>query len=263
MYTKLVCTFSLMLASQAAFGMGHKKMNVTEIKGVTESQLSKSDDAKSLSIMVRGRAAELLYRTLDEKKVEQTGTAALGLLKGKNNLQWTVKGKQVSCSRIQKKNGKFDDYACAFELDREGEVAGKVEPFSPTLFNLVKTKTQAKLFPAAKTGGRGLASAAAPMPYPAAAYVMYDKADEKKNAGKPRREFEDALIVFKGPAAAEIMTFLTEAKGYREFMLAGTKGVKGKEISCLGAKSGEPERCALVLSLASGSVSTRKNPLFR
>jgi hypothetical protein len=257
MYTKVVCAISLFLASQAAFGMGHKRMNVTEIKGVTESQLSKSEDSKSLSVMVRGKAAELLYRTLDEKKVQQTGTPALVLLKNKNTTHWTVKGKQVSCSRIQKKNAKFDDYACAFELDRKGEVAGKVEPFTPTLFNLVKTKTQAKLFPQGKPAGRGLASAGQPMPYQAAAYVMFDKGE------KAKREYEDTLIVFKGAAAAQIMGFLTEAKGYREFVLAGAKGVKGKEISCLSAKGAEPERCAIVLSLASGSVSTLKNPLFR
>jgi hypothetical protein len=69
--------------------------------------------------------------------------------------------------------------------------------------------------------------------------------------------------VFKGAAAAEIMGFLTEARGYREFVLAGAKGVRGKEISCLGAKGAEPERCAIVLSLARGSVSTFKNPLFK
>lgn len=260
MYTKSLCVLSLLALSQTAHGMGHKRMAVTEIKGVTESQVAKSPDNKVLSVMVRGKAAELLYRTLDRKKVEQLSSPALALVGEVNNSHWTVHGKQVSCSRIKKKGAKFDDYACAFEIDPKGEVAASTEPFSPSLFNLAKTKTQAKLFPQ-KKAGRGLASAISPAPHSATAYVMYDKDEEKK--GKAKRDYEDALIVFKGPAAVEIMGFLSEANKYKEYMLGGAKGLKGKEISCLSAKGGEPERCALVVSLESGSISTQKNPLFR
>lgn len=263
MFTKTLYTLSFLLLSQAAYGMGHKKMNLTEIKGVTESQLFKSADAQVLSIMVRGKAAELLYRTLEEKRVKKTGTEALDLLKDKNAAHWTVQGKQISCSKIQNKIAKVNDYACAFALDPEGEVAGQLEPFTPTLFNLVKTKTQARLFSAKKPSGRGIASVSSPVPHETGAYLMFDKSSDSVEAGKPKREYEDALLVFKGEAAVEIMGFLTEAKKYREFILSGAKGVRGKEISCLGKKSAETERCALVISLGSGSISTRKNPLFR
>jgi len=243
----------LFTASEQAHAFGQKKMNLSEVKGVTETQLVQSPEAAKLSLMVRGKGAEFLFRTLKEKRTEQIGSAALELAGNVNNTHWTVQGKQVVCSRIQNKKSKKEDYACAFELDEKGSVAGNVEPFSPNLFNLVKTKTQAKLFPKKKQS-RGLASAA--IPHPTSAYAMYDKPGAKN-------ESEDTLFVFHGPVATEIMGFLTMHDS-SSFRLGGASGVRGREISCVAAKkAGDPDRCALVVSLSDGSVSTRKNPLFK
>jgi hypothetical protein len=256
--------------SSTAHGFGHKKMNVTELKGVTETQLVRSGNEKKLSVMIRGKGAELLYRTLKERRSEHVESAALDMIGTLNNTHWTVHGKQVSCSRIQAKNYKGKnkaagvDYACAFELDTLGLVTASVEPFNPSLFNMVNTKTYARLFPAAKhqpSRGRSLASTSpVPVPYGASAYLMHELRADGTTA---KRDFQDTMVVFRGPAAAEIMSFLAQGKRHREFTLAGAKGVRGREISCVQATGSEPDRCALVFSLKSGSVSTWKNPLFR
>jgi hypothetical protein len=243
----------LITASEKAHAFGQKKMNLSEVKGVTETQLVQSQESAKLSIMVRGKGAEFLFRTLKEKRTEQVGSAALELAGNVNNTHWTVQGKQVTCSRIQNEKNKKEDFACAFELDAQGNVAANVEPFSPNLFNLVKTKTQAKLFPK-KNKGRGLASAV--VPHPTSAYAMYEKPGAKS-------ESEDTLFVFHGPVATEMMSFLTMHDS-SSFHLGGASGVRGREISCVAAKkAGDPDRCALVVSLNDGSVSTRKNPLFK
>lgn len=245
---------ALLLSAEQAHAFGQKKMNLSEVKGVTETQLVQSQEAAKLSLMVRGKGAEFLFRTLKEKRSEQVGSEALQLTGNVNNTHWTVQGKQVVCSRIQNAKSKKEDFACAFELDANGTVAGNVEPFSPSLFNLVKTKTQAKLFPNKKKAGRGLASAV--VPHPTSAYAMYEKPGAKN-------ESEDTLFVFHGPVATEIMSFLTMHDS-KAFHLGGASGVRGREISCVAAKSaGDPDRCALVVSLNDGSVSTRKNPLFK
>lgn len=245
----------LMSVALTAHGFGGKKLNATEVTGVTETQLAKDAEGKKLSVMLRGRGAELLFKTIQEKRSEKLGSDALEWIGNLNNSHWTVEGDQVTCSRIQNQKNKKEDYACAFELKPDGKVAAGSEPFTPTLFNLVKTKTQAKLFQK-KAAGRGLASASAPVPHVAKAYVLY--ADAKK-----KKESEDAMFVFRGYAATEIMGFLTESPEKREFVIAGAKGIKGREISCVKATNGEPDRCALVVSLKDGSVSTRKNPLFK
>jgi hypothetical protein len=250
----LLFAIALFGLCENAHAFGHKKMNLTEVKGVTETQVVKGTDTAKLSVMVRGKGAELLFRTLKEKRTEEVGSAALELIGNVNNTHWTVHGKQVACSRIQNaKNKKKEDYACAFELDKSGEVAATVEPFSPNLFNLVRTKTQAHLFP--KKKGRGLASTVSP--HPTSAFAMYDAPKFSRD------KVEDTLFVFNGPTATEIMNFLAENKS-GTFEFGGANGVKGKEISCVaGRKAGEQDRCALVVSLSDGSVSTRKNPLFR
>lgn len=242
--------------SQNAHAFGHKKMNLTEVQGVTETQLVKDGEGKKLSVMVRGRGAELLFRTMKEKRKEEVGSPALEFAGNVNNTHWTVQGKNVICSRIHNKKSKKEDYACGFELDVGGSVEAKVDPFSPNLFNLVKTKTQAKLFPQ-KKAGRSLASAV--VPHKTSAYAMYEAPGADK-----KREIEDAMFVFHGPAATEIMGFLADNRASSEFKLGGANGVKGNDISCVAAKDpGGADRCALVVSLSDGSISTRKNPLFR
>jgi hypothetical protein len=255
MRSSMVYTVCLMAVAATAHGFGGKKLNATEVTGVTETQLVKEATGEKLSVMLRGRGAELLFKTIQEKRAEKLGSDALEWIGNLNNSHWTVEGDQVTCSRIQNAKSKKEDYACAFELKPDGKVAAGLEPFTPAIFNLAKTKTQAKLFQK-KAPGRGLASASAPVPHQAKAYVLYD--DPKK-----KKESENAMFVFRGWAATEIMGFLTEGKEQREFIIAGAKGIKGREISCVKATNGEPDRCAIVVSLKDGSVSTSKNPLFR
>jgi hypothetical protein len=254
MRSSFLYSVCLMSIAATAHGFGGKKLNASEVVGVTETQLVKSADNGKLSVMVRGRGAELLFKTLEEKRSEKLGSDALEWIGNLNNSHWTVEGDQVTCSRIQNSKSKKEDFACAFEVEPDGKVAAGLEPFTPSLFNLVKTKTQTKMFQ--KQKGRGLASASAPVPHEAKAYVLYD--DPKK-----KKESENAMFVFRGFAATEIMGFLTEGKEQREFVIAGARGIKGREISCVKAANGEPDRCALVVSLKNGSVSTRRNPLFR
>jgi hypothetical protein len=245
--------------SENAHAFGQKKMSLAEVKGVTETQLKRSADATKLSVMIRGKGAEFLFRTLQEKRTEKTGSAALELAGNVNNKHWAVNGKQVSCSRIQNGKNKKEDYACVFEIDGGGYVAAAEEAFNPSLFNLVKTKTQSKVFAGVKQkkGGRGLASAVpVAVPHVASAYAMYEPSANK-------RKSSDTLFVFKGKAAAEIMGFLAENRASVEFRKGGANGLRGQEISCVaGKKDGESDRCALVVSLADGAVSTSANPLF-
>jgi hypothetical protein len=84
---------------------------------------------------------------------------------------------------------------------------------------------------------------------------MYDK-DEKAKDGK------NAMIVFKDDVAKKFIEVLGASKDSKEFKRNGVKGWKGKEIACVEASVSSPERCAIVVSLESGSVSTAKNPLF-
>lgn len=248
---------SLILAVPESHGFGSKKLNVSSLKGVTETQVAKGEERAS--ILVRGKAAELIFRMMKESQAEQADSEVAHAA-GKGSSHWVAKGKQISCSRVEKKNQ--HDYACAFELDREGSVMAGIEPYSPAVFNLAKTNTGSKLFKNAKKEGRSLASvgpaAAGPAKYSkGAAYIMYDKPEKK-------RDSENALIVFRGASASEIMGFLNEAKDANTFALAGgTKGVKGREIACVEKTEQEPARCSLVVSFHDGSISRSKNPLFR
>lgn len=247
----------LLTSGQDAFAFGGKKMHLAEVNGVSETQVVNAD-GKSLSVMVRGRAAELLFRTIKEKRKEQMSSAALDLLGGAETTHWKVEGRQISCSRLAK--GKTSEYACAFALEAAGKVVASREAFDPDRFNLPLTKAYASLFKK-PSGGRGLASVGSAGPNSpvvfekAKAYVLYEDAKRKQEA-------REALLVIRGQAASEIREFLTASGPYVTMQRGSAKGIKAREISCVEATVNEGDRCALVISLGDGAVSTRNNPLF-
>lgn len=247
--------FALILALFAvdahAFG---GKVKVTEFKGVTESQVAWSPDARKATVMVRGKAAEMVFLMMQEKRTEHLGSDALALAKNMTNHHWTVSGKQVNCSKIVNEKGTKADFACAFEMDETGDVRAGVEPFNPSIFNLARTSVPVKFFKKGDTT-RGLASATDATYGKSQAYVVYDK-------GEKAKEGKHALIVFKDNVARKFIEILGTSKETKEFHKNGAKGWKGREIACVEAFQGNPERCALVVHMEDGSISTSKNPLF-
>lgn len=242
---------ALMADLGTAHAFGKKAMNVSELTGNTEAQVVKAAGTEAqLKVMVRGKAAELLFKTLKERREERVGSDALAKVAKAKASHWTVHGRQVTCSRISGGKKQGDDYACAFDLSRDGSLQARTEPFTPGVFNLALTKGSTKLF----RKERGLASAQPVAFDKISAYVMYGK-EKQKTAS------EEALLVFRGQAAAEIHGFLKEHK-LRTFTMGAAEGRRGREISCVQATASQTERCALVVSLESGEVSTTKNPLF-
>lgn len=246
----LVCGFiaiSLFVTADV-YGFGKKKMNTTEIKGTTETQIAKDSLGTKVHVMVRGKAAELLFKMIREQKTELDVSEALAMLNGAK--EWTVTGKQITCSKIEK--SKKEDYACSFDLASGGTAMAGMDPFTPSVFHLAKTATPVKFFKDKKMN-RAIASASSVTYSKANAYVVYEKSSKKTGS-------QDAMIVLRGDSAKEIMAFLQNDG--TAFSIGGAHGFKGKDIACVGAVNGEPERCALVVSLVDGSISTSKNPLF-
>jgi hypothetical protein len=249
-------TASLLLMPGPSFGFGGKNMKVTEITGVTEAQVNKTAEGDKAWVMVRGKAAELFFKMMKNQPAEKEKSQELAALAGKNTTEWNSAGKQVSCSKLENTKKKTTDYACAFELNIKGEVVAGTEPFSPAIFNLARTETKSHMFKK-KNAGRAIASVGSQATYDkASAYVMYDKPEDKRHS-------ENAMVVIRGNVAKEIIAFLQDGKNAQAFQMKGISGVKGAEISCVNATESEKERCAIVVSLADGSVSTNKNPLFR
>lgn len=250
-------TFAFMLTVAAfsttdAFAMARKKMHVAELKGVTESQVNMAEG--HASVLVRGKAAELVFRMMKEEQKEVADSAALKLTAAKGATHHTIKGKQVSCSKIENPKKKQADYACAFDLKGDGTVWAADEAFNPGTFNLARTETGSKLF---KKQGRGLASAAPTATYSAGqAFLVYDE------PGKQRKS-ENALIVFRGDSAREILGVLQNHSSTSSASWGDAKGRKGNDIACVGATTKEPERCAMVVTFRDGSVTRSGNPLFR
>lgn len=240
------------LSTNEASAMARRKMHVAEIKGVTESQVNKVEG--KASVLVRGKAAELVFRMLKEERKEVAESEALKLTVAKGAIHHTIKGKQVTCSKIENQKKKQADYACAFELKSDGSAWAAAEAFNPAAFNLARTETGSKMF---KKPGRNLASAAPAVSHSAGqAFVVYD------DPGK-RSKSENALIVFRGDSAREIMGLLEADITNRAATWGDAKGRKGSDIACVGATAKEPERCALVVSFRDGSVTRSGNPLFR
>jgi hypothetical protein len=237
-----------------SFGFGKKNMQITELKGVTETQVSQKEGRAT--IMVRGKAAELIFNTMKKRQEEQTDTAALALIGNKDTAEVSVYGKQVTCSKITKK--KAADYACAFDLEKGGTVAAAREVYDPTKFNLARTETGSKVFK--KLNSRGLASVGAPETTlnKGQAYLVYDTPGQANKA-------ESALIVFRGAAAKDILALLEDDKssGMREAHWGEAKGRRGQDIACVDKLNKQPERCAMVVTFSNGSVSRDGNPLFR
>lgn len=246
---------SILFTSTDGHAMGRKKLNVAELKGVTESQVSKADG--KATVMVRGKAAELVYRMMKEVKSEQLVSEALKMASAKGVKHMSVKGRQVSCSKMSNPKRKQDDYACSFEIKDDGTVWAGGEAFNPVAFNLARTETGSKIFK--KAQARGLASVT---PAPAATYstgqvyLVYDEPGKQSKS-------ENALIVFRGESAKELMGLLETNIENRAAKWGESKGKKGADIACVNATSKEPERCAMVVSFRDGSVTRSGNPLFR
>lgn len=248
--TSLFAVAFLFVATDS-FGFGQKKMQVSELKGVTETQISQKDG--KATIMVRGKAAELIFRTMQERQEEQTDTAALALLGSKDGAEVTVHGKQVTCSKISKK--KAVDYACAFDLEKGGNVAAVHDVYDPTKFNLARTETGSKVFKK-----RGLASVGAPETTlnKGQAYLVYDTPGKARSA-------ESALIVFRGAAAKDVLDLLQSDtdSAIKDAHWGEAKGRRGRDIACVDKLNKESERCAMVVTFSNGSISRTGNPLFR
>ncbi|MGZ3651160.1 MAG: hypothetical protein ACXVB9_09885 [Bdellovibrionota bacterium] len=251
--TSLFTLAFLFAATPNSFGFGHKKMQVSELKGVTETQVAAADGKGS--VMVRGKAAELLFRTMKQQQEEQTDTDALKWIGAKDGAEVTVRGKQVTCSKISKKTQ--EDYACAFNLETNGTVAAAADVYNPSTFNLARTATGSKVF---KKKNRAIASVAAPSATysKGQAYLVYDEPGKQKTS-------ETALIVFRGDSAKEILTMLEDDKGsdMKDAHWGEAKGRRGQDIACVHALGKEPERCAVVVTFKDGSVTRSGNPLFR
>jgi hypothetical protein len=251
--TSLVAT-ALLFTAADSFGFGQKKMHVSELKGVTETQVSQKDG--KATIMVRGKAAELIFRTMQKRQEEQTDTAALALLGSKDGAEVSVHGRQVTCSKISKK--KAVDYACAFDLEKGGNVAAARDVYDPTKFNLARTETGSKVFKKMKS--RGLASVAAPETTfnKGQAYLVYDSLGNARAA-------ESALIVIRGAAAKDVLTLLQNDidRDIRDAHWGEATGRRGRDIACVGKMNKEPERCAMVVTFSNGSISRTGNTLFK
>lgn len=231
---------------------GSKKMQVSELNGVTETQVASADG--KATVMVRGKAAELIFRMLKEDHQQQAKSGALEWVKNKDATHITVKGKQVSCSKIARPDGKQQDYACNFLVDQEGRVAAGNEAFDPAVFNLARTETGSKLFK--RKASRGLASATSAAYSKSGAYLMFAEKNQKKDS-------EKALIVIKGNSAREVLSVLESNASNKPTKWGSAVGRKGDEIACVGATANEPERCAIVVSFRDGAVTRKGNPLFR
>jgi hypothetical protein len=256
MSRNLTFTFMLTVAALSttdALAMARKKMHVAELKGVTESQVNMNEG--KASILVRGKAAELVFRMMKEEQKEVADSEALKLTAAKGATHHTIKGKQVSCSKIENPKKKQADYACAFDLKGDGTVWAANEAFNPSTFNLARTETGSKLFK--KKPGRGLASATPTAAYSAGqAFLVYDEPGKQRNS-------ENALIVFRGDSAREILGVLQNHSSTSSATWGDAKGRKGSDIACVGATTKEPERCAMVVTFRDGSVTRSGNPLFR
>jgi len=252
--TTSLFTVSFLLMATNSFGFGQKKMQVSELKGVTETQVSQKDG--KATIMVRGKAAELIFRTMQKRQEEQTGTPALALLGSKDGAEVTVYGKQVTCSKISNKSAL--DYACAFDLEKGGNVAAAREVYDPKKFNLARTETGSKVFK--KMNSRGLASVSAPETTlnKGQAYLVFDA------PGKARAA-ESALIIFRGASAKDVLTLLQSDinPDIKDAHWGEAKGRRGRDIACVDKMNREPERCAMVVTFSNGSISRSGNPLFR
>ncbi len=257
---KYVCSALSLCALFAAtdgHAMARKKLQVEQLKGVTETQvnseLNKSDGMAA--IMVRGKAAELVFRMMKEDKKEQVDSDAVKMAAAKGVVHTSVKGRQVTCSKVSNPKRKQDDYACSFNIKHDGTVWVGGEAFNPVAFNLARTETGSKLFK--KAQARGLASVSVPATYSTSqAFLVYNE------PGKARSS-ENALIVFRGESAKEIMALLETNIENKAAEWNGSKGRKGADIACVNATGKEPERCAMVVSFRDGSITRTGNPLFR
>lgn len=242
------------LATTTAHGFGGKKMNFTEVRGASEAQVVQTEGVPGTKVMIRGRAAELLYKMNDHKALEQKDTEALAQMKAKEKSHWAWTGKQISCSKVTDEKKKVDEYACGVVMTTDGELAA-LEPFSPAVFNLAQTEQKSTLFKRTKGIGRAIASLPANALDKATAYVVY----EKKGAATQSSE---AMVVIRGTAAQEIMWQLNAAPKADKFKKGPVDGVRGREIACVGASNSEGERCSFVVSMADGQMQTKHNPLF-
>lgn len=251
-----VSTVTLAFVAPNSYGFGGKPMRLTDIKGTTETQVAKSMESERVEVMIRGQAAKLLFSTMREEAPQEVSTEALKLVKAKYASHWFVKGKQISCSRIAAEKGKKEDYACSFAIDNKGEVALGVEPFHSGTFNLARTETGLRF--KNQKGGRGLASISK-------APVAFDKANAYLMHKEKVRESEEVMVLFRGTAAKELISFLDrpENQKVKSYFWGKTKGVRGREIACVHATAKEPERCALVVSMNDGSIDRSANPLMK
>jgi hypothetical protein len=246
-----LAAFGLLVHAETSWGFAKKPMQITELKGVTETQVASGEN--KASVMVRGKAAELLFKVMKEKQEEQTDTEALKWIGSKDGAEWTVKGKQITCSKIAKKTA--EDYACAFEIDQTGSLAAANDVYVPDTFNLTRTATGSKVFKSKKN--RAIASVAPLAAYSKGlAYLVYDEPGQAKKS-------ENAMIVFKGDSAKELLGLLQTGPGNKDAHWGDATGRKGQDIACVGASKGQPDRCAVVVSFKDGSVTHSGNPLFR
>jgi hypothetical protein len=241
-----VASVAILFSSKTSYGFGKKMMQISELKGVTESQVAVNEN--QAHVFVRGKAAELLFKVMKDKQEEQIDTEALKWMGSKNGAQFTVKGKQITCTRVT--NQKAEDYACAFDIDQTGSLTAVNEAFVPETFNLARTETGSKLFK--KKKGRAVASATSFNK--GLAYLVYEKPGEQRRS-------ENAMIVLKGESAKDLLTVLE--MGAKEGHWGDAAGRKGHDIACVGATAKEPERCAVVVSFKDGSTTTSGNPLYQ
>lgn len=247
-----VSCLTLLFAANTSYGFGSKPMQVSELKGVTEAQVSVADG--KANVLVRGKSAELLFKVIKQKQEEQTDTDALKWVGSADSTETTVRGKQITCSKVTKKDAA--DYACAFVVDSTGTLSSADETYNVSAFNLARTETGSKVFK--KKKDRSIASVAPTASFDkGAGYVLYDKPGNQRNA-------EQSMIVFRGDTAKDILGLLeSNDKDTKESTWGAVKGRKGQDIACVGATDKEPARCAVVVSFEDGSVTSKGNPLFQ
>lgn len=243
-------SLALFFTAETSFGFAKKPMQISELKGVTETQVLAG--TWKANVLVRGKAAELLFKTMKEKQEEQTDTEALKLIGSADGTQWTVRGKRITCSKIARKNAA--DYACAFDLDQTGSLAAADDVFSPNTFNLAHTETGSKLFK--KKSNRSLASVGPLASYnKGLAYLVYNEPGKARNS-------EAALIVFRGEPAKEILGLLQNNPDNKFTHWGKANGRRGQDIACVEAFGKEPERCAVGVTFRDGATTRDGNPLF-
>lgn len=265
---KFKFTFLLAVAFSVpsySFAMSKGSIDYAVDRGPSQVQLTSfNSEAGDSSVLIRGHAAEVVYKNLNIDAKSVTQSAALDLIGGKAQQSEKV-GSLITCSEIR--SGKKADYACSVTVDSNGKLAVNREPFDTKKFDLATNYGGAtNLFKAAKNtakAGRSLASVDEPKVYGSADVYFVKPKEAKKDLQQAKAE--NMLVVVTGPAAEKIYDEMSIAKDAKNKSMGDAIIFRGEHMACVqnkGAKKAKNARCTFTVSRDSGAVVRDLNPLF-